>query len=94
MLDPVFKSKWLAALRGTEYTQARNTIGSGACLCCIGVAGAVKGFSQQSFGTLSTYTVGYAVGLSESAISILMRMNDEFKKSFDEIADYIEGAAL
>ena len=43
MLDPEFKTKWVAALESGEYSQARGTLKDNASYCCLGVACVVAG---------------------------------------------------
>lgn len=79
MITPEFKAKWIAALRSDEYTQARETLGSGKHLCCIGVGVNVAGLERGE---------GWYIG--RGAFDKLVAMNDREMKSFAEIADWIE----
>lgn len=51
MLNPEFKTKWVAALRSGEYAQCRfilnekDETGKAVSFCCIGVAAAVAGYA-------------------------------------------------
>lgn len=88
------KEAWLSALRSGEYKQhcgsLCNTFGSDRLMtankfCCIGVIGSLK-----KLNVCATHDVTDAVGLNIFQTDRLIAMNDIDKKSFPEIADWIE----
>jgi hypothetical protein len=91
-MDKELKEKWVAALRSGEYTQARGVLVEGPkCLCCIGVGYVTKnGLSRLRIGDCDTRKASNDLGLSYNDEFTLLEMNDGEKKSFVEIADYIE----
>lgn len=82
------KVKWLKELRGTRFTQYRGAIGKGTELCCIGVCGAAAGLDQNV--DWLTENVSKKIGISSAKRQKLVELNDLEKKSFAEIADWIE----
>lgn len=92
-LDPDFKTKWVAALRSGEYKQGRHTlIDTDGGYCCLAVAGKVLGYSDKEIKVSGYYNIPDPIkgGFSNPTAEHLMYLNDEKKKSFIEIADYIE----
>jgi hypothetical protein len=102
-LPTEFKSKWIAALRSGEYKQATgelyDEINGG--FCCIGVAGHICGIPTEELKLLGVFEYGNKLslnvpneivgeGVENKIVGILTDMNDNDKKSFAEIADYIE----
>lgn len=81
-MDKELKAKWVAALRSGKYQQARGHIGSPTKPCCLGV------LSIVATGQLKCMAFEELLGGIDRGV--LIRMNDEEKKSFPEIADYIE----
>lgn len=92
-LDPEFKAKWVAALRGGKYEQGTSYLHEAGRYCCLGVACVVGG--QKIVGN------GGYIGPSNKNVPKILRginkttghlsqMNDSESKSFNEIADYIE----
>lgn len=57
-LEPEFKKTWLAALRGTQYVQAKGKLYAGIDekgqyhMCCLGVAEHLCGTSVEAFGEI------------------------------------------
>lgn len=103
-LDPYFKSIWLLALRSGNYTQIQDRLRNGSGMCCLGVAcevydstkwkltGDFFRFSKDTY-TLTddlNSSLREELGLSREAMDHLIEMNDTHKKSFNEIADWIE----
>lgn len=96
-LPEYFKRKWVDALRSREYTQGRYQLYDEAFngYCCLGVLGAVRGFTQSEMKGKSNPDIGdiypkVCDGLEEGFWKALIHMNDSGGKSFSEIADYIE----
>jgi hypothetical protein len=92
-LDPEFKAKWIAALRSGEFKQCATTIHTRKdghdSYCCIGVGSMVKN-GRASYNGLDPTIDG---GFKNPLAKVLIDMNDGYgvpKKSFPEIADYIE----
>ncbi len=89
-LDKEFATKWLAALRSGEYEQGKNFLFKNGKYCCVGVAGAICGISEQlmydksffsnfTFGEkLNTLTIPNILkgSHSNSFVSNLTTMND------------------
>lgn len=89
-MDADFKRKWTAALRSTEFKQARETLcGAGGSLCCIGV-GFVVSDSNRCVEVMFTEDAAAEIGLTPTQMDTLVDLNDMSKKSFPEIADWIE----
>lgn len=104
-LDPTLKAKWLEALRSGKYAQTQKALNDGQGFCCLGVLcdlmnpdGWDSGLWSQDWeaeepqwcdGDLDSST-RLRVGLSSDSEVTLIRMNDEEKKNFTEIADWIE----
>jgi hypothetical protein len=93
-LDPEFKAKWVAALRSGGYKQTRNTIYNAKenSFCCLGVAAMVCGVDLELVhcGGYDELPEVISRGFRNPTAVKLMDMNDSQKKSFSEIADYIE----
>jgi hypothetical protein len=95
-----FKAKWLAALRGGKFKQARNDLvkkvrGGKLGMCCIGVGLAVKrGITaakvEKTLGNDPTMDASKEIGLTYKEVSRLVTLNDEKRKNFKQIADWIE----
>lgn len=90
-MDAEKKAKWVKALRGGEYKQARNTL----CvndkeLCCIGVGAVVIDPAFQPSPGVATFYAAEVLGLNSEQEELLVHMNDYHEKSFSQIADYIE----
>lgn len=88
------KAKWLEALRGVEFEQNFGSIGGSENnlnkLCCIGVGGRAAGLKAGFAGNQLTRDCAFVLGLSDEQCDTLWRMNDNERKSFSAIADYIE----
>jgi hypothetical protein len=104
VMSQKFKAKWLAALRGGKFMQARGGLvgrvgrsGRKFSLCCIGVGFAVKkGVTASTVDTLlagrkdSTFDAALEIGLTDIQMNSLVTLNDEFRKNFKQIANWIE----
>lgn len=84
-MDVEIKRKWVEALRGGKYKQHHHALANPdrSAHCCLGV------LSVAVVGRL-TYPDDDVFGLTERQRSQLIRMNDDDRKPFAEIADYIE----
>ncbi len=99
-LDPVFKVQWLEALRSGKYEQATmNLVGhSKTTLCCIGVGFSVNNpaidmddyADRHGEDNDQTDEAAADIGLDKPACKHLVGMNDDYGKSFAEIADWID----
>lgn len=93
-LDPVFKQAWIAALRSGDYAKGIGAMYHNGKYCCLGVACRVMGVPllYDSLGLFLPKKAPNEVWgtLPNEVWGILMNMNDLEKKSFDEIADFIE----
>ena len=102
MMNPELKQKWVAALRSGDYEQARGALGDGTGYCCLGVLcdidPSVKigkdGYAVFPGGSISddSLTTDYALSIGVPTVveSRLIEMNDDFGKSFEQIALHIE----
>lgn len=87
--------KWIAALRSGKFEQARGRLKhgnqNGTRYCCLGVAEEVCGLPRGDMCSLETDRI---IGLELTECHILMRMNDDDRRPFPEIADHIEEKIL
>lgn len=88
MLKRKFKAKWIAALRSGKFKQGHGTLKCGEYLCCIGVGYVICTGDQPQLDR--TAAAAEAIGLSGDEQEELIAMNDGRRKSFPEIADWIE----
>ena len=89
-MDAKLKARWVEALRGGEYQQNFYNVGQGTKLCCVGVGGAISGLNPDVHNGSGSGQCAAALGLTMAQAQVLFDMNDNDKKSFSEIADYIE----
>lgn len=96
-MDTELKAKWVAALRGGEYQQARYQLRNGNGHCCLGVLCEVAGLKIDRMGervegveAQNAYKPVTDLIGEEYQTDHLTRLNDSERKSFAEIADYIE----
>ncbi len=87
-MDAKLKADWVAALRSGEYQQNDGCIREGDRLCCIGVGAVVSGRRRDEL--WCTEEEASALGLPPLMRAAIIQMNDDEKKSFPEIADWIE----
>ena len=99
------KNKWCAALRGGEFKQGKGALvyidEEGLKYCCLGVLGAISGghinydlhgataiiWNGEKYFTHLNFDQG---GLGINTQITLMKLNDDEKRTFSEIADWIE----
>lgn len=91
-MDEYVKSKWIAALRSGDYKQHRGRSNNRfrsekvTARCCLNVgAHVIVGDDADRMDTAHSRRV-----LNINDCSHLIRMNDTQKKTFSEIADWIE----
>ena len=89
-LNKEAKEKWLQALRSGDYKQGTGDLQSGGCFCCLGVLEKVIKGKVKKHQSASWPSCGDQVRLSRPACRRLITMNDVEKKSFAQIADWIE----
>lgn len=87
-MDAELKSKWTDALRSGEFKQHRGSLhegeeGSERALCCLGVLWVLSGRP-------AAITHLWEANFSPAQKAALIDLNDQEKKSFAEIADYID----
>lgn len=98
-MTPELKAKWVEALRSGEYKQTAGIMHSDEngedSFCCLGVLCEVmsvprygRGYSFKGFG-YKAFGIPRSV-LKRTAQSKLIDLNDVEKKSFEQIADWIE----
>jgi hypothetical protein len=97
-MDAELKKRWVAALRSGEFKQGRGLLRDGDQYCCLGVLCSVAGIPISEDGSDALTDDGksgaYApirdvLGEKASPFDLAM-MNDMDRKSFAQIADYIE----
>lgn len=104
-MDKKIKTKWLKALRGGQYDQAKSALcDSGTAFCCLGVLIDIQGAywdtddygdwtpvlpSGRKSGKTDLPPHTYSARIPRKMQDTLARMNDE-GATFVEIADYIE----
>ena len=101
-MDRELRDRWCANLRSGDFKQGRSKLSHGGRFCCIGVLARTID-PKAKFGLGATIVNGVEVGDSGSfhpnftkEVGIknqhleLMYMNDTDKKTFAEIADWIE----
>ncbi len=104
-MDKKIKKKWLSMLRSGRYKQSnallRTGVGHEMKYCCLGVlcravgakASEDTGFmfngDDPQFGKLSVRLLKH-VGITPKQEDCLIDLNDTQRKSFKEIADYVE----
>lgn len=95
-MDAKLKADWVKALRSGDFEQARGELAneSHSALCCIGVGYKVCiGGNLDKLGSASldrTFDAACRLGLLIEQQEALIRMNDSDRKSFPQIADWIE----
>ena len=105
-MNKTIKKKWLAALRSDKFTQGegslKRTQDGTVRHCCLGVLCEAMGVKwKKPVGSTGYYSYKGSVAtlpqkiMDEAKISLdtahkLIEMNDEKKRSFKQIASYIE----
>jgi len=84
------KAKWVEALRSGKYKQGRKTLKHAGRYCCLGVLCEVAGEPIERFHNNLNNPFMERVGFPWGQHGVLIEMNDTKKKSFAEIADYVE----
>lgn len=84
---------WSAALRSGDWKQTRNNLKVGSHFCCLGVAHECLGLSltDGEIDETSSYDpIKRALDIDDIQKEKFVVMNDAERKTFDEIADYID----
>lgn len=103
-MNPVVKTKWVAALRSGQYRQGTGYLcDAGINYCCLGVLAATLGYAPTDLGEETFLTINMMessglttndpivqVDLGTADMVELSRLNDEEDYSFYQIADLIE----
>lgn len=104
-LPPDFKAKWVEALRSGKYKQCTSELSDEyGRFCCLGVACIVAGHTHREMvgygfvGNIEKYNIKFLntdlvpsmLHGNDGIAFRLQQMNDVGKRSFSEIADYIE----
>ena len=100
-MDPEIKEDWVEALRSGEFVQGHDRLDWDDAQCCLGVLCDILDIPWQASellgareydGDASTLarSVAVAAGIDKRAECFLIRLNDDFKVTFDQIADWIE----
>lgn len=97
-MKEAIKKEWVAALRSGKYKQGRGKLRhQNDTFCCLGVLIDVMG--EEWYVVAGNYRCdGLTTSLSDRLLDVteltsestLMKMNDDKRKSFDEIADWID----
>ena len=93
-MNQELKRLWVQALRSGKYEQARSAFcvmsnGNGVSYCALGVL--VKEANLAITPNTDWCDTVEGLGVSVEDIDTLVELNDTDKKSFSEIADWIEG---
>lgn len=103
-MNSQIKQKWIDALRSGEYEQDKCSLKTPKGFCCLGVLTDL--YLKEKNKDWETSEKGYTFGGNEGSLhneviswcdfpnankeGILIEMNDDFGRNFQEIADYIE----
>lgn len=102
-MEKALKKKWVKALRGGRYKQARNVMRLGDSYCCLGVLCDIQGVDWSKVKNFDSEDLprGFNAGLTKAQRNCLAAMNDgragKYNQNphcrlhdFSEIADFIE----
>lgn len=96
-METKLRHKWVSALRSGKHKQGRFELYDERTekYCGLGVLGLCMGLGKEALrgkGLLDVLCRSIAIDcpLSIKEIDTCMRMNDTEKKTFDQIADYVE----
>jgi hypothetical protein len=89
-MDPELKAKWVAALRSGEYQQTTGQLRKRDGYCCLGVLCAAIAADYDPGNGFLPMKFADEAGISGKVESSLIEMNDTQRKTFPEIADWIE----
>lgn len=88
-MDKELAVKWIEALRSGKYKQGRSRLKHSGRYCCLGVLCEVAGYTPKRH-DVDLCLTPLSEKLPKSIESDCIYMNDSKRKSFAEIADYIE----
>ena len=91
-MDAKLKKLWVAELRSGAWMQAEGTLFDAECggFCCLGVLRELMPNDSAAYKRKETSAFCRAVKFAGSIEDKLVDMNDCERKSFPEIADWIE----
>lgn len=97
-MKPEDKAQWVCALRSGDFKQGKTLLYSPASqrYCCLGVLADLHDLLDER-GLIGTYSYSlseqalHKLGLTRREQGQLVEMNDLHRKTFPEIADWIEG---
>ena len=92
------KEKWVNALRSGKHKQGRRALRDNGCYCCLGVLCEVSGLPYNGHDSFPPVSVCDWAGLLAYNPQVLIdgkelaltTLNDDYRMSFNEIADLIE----
>ncbi len=84
------KEKWVKALRSGEYEQNYGDLYKAGNFCCLGVLAEIIGIPGKEQCTDTYYELENKTELTSSQRDKCARLNDFERKTFAEIADYVE----
>jgi hypothetical protein len=89
MINKDFARKFIDELRSEKYTQIfGGYYDNKGGFCELGLAAKVAGLEKNIL--RYNYWWNGSIGLSSDQLDIILHMNDKEKKTFNEIADYME----
>ena len=91
-LAPELKAAWVKALRSGEYKQCTMSYARGGAYCCLGVLAVItNGPNLRPLEFAQLFINGPLEKMVPAEVqSPLVSMNDDERRTFPEIADYIE----
>lgn len=96
-MTPELKAAWVADLRANQNLQATGALQCGERFCCLGRLAVVAGLTIAPDGVYIKSDKGEQAGTYPSLdrqckvpTDVYIKMNDEHKMTFGEIADFVE----
>lgn len=96
-MEANLRQKWTADLRSGKYKQGRYSlyVKSTGKYCGLGVLGLCMGLNEDTLAGKGLLDIvckykSIECPLSNKEVDHLMRLNDTEKKTFEEIADYVD----
>lgn len=98
-MNKELKAKWVEALRSGKYKQGRVKLNQGGHWCCLGVLCDLNdaslwcdtgGYIHPGSACFPPEEIFKSLDIPESKGWELVNLNDSARKSFDEIANFIE----
>jgi hypothetical protein len=85
-MDKKLKARWVKALESGKYKQGTNRLAGGGYYCCLGVLRKIEPSISDDGGGLLEATCG----IHPRQQRVLAIMNDDKRKNFKEIAQWIK----